>query len=418
MITNACYRPADVDAVVDPTSPNSTVRLFSDGFGQQGAPFVMLVTDPPNHTRPAHSHHGDVLYVYVHGEHHVEGEATYRKGDVRWVRAGHAYGPETTGPDGGTWWVLSSANPIPVAASNTSDTDQTVESNPATAVRSLAAPFDWDAIDSAVRTFGAAIVRDLLAPSLVDHLNADIDQWLSEHPDAGRPASGSELYDTFLGHRTVRFHGLCAKLPTAANLVGHPDILEWAQRMLAPTCTSILLNAGELIQIGPGEPAQFLHRDTDSWPHLPPSDQPIVVNAIVALSPFTTSNGATNITIGTHTWTDGRHPAPEEILQAELQPGDVLLFRGDIIHGGGANHTDDQHRRGLSLSYCAGWLRPVENSFLNIPPHTAAILPAEVRSLLGYATHDAIASGGGIIGLYENADPAAALPGHAESNTS
>jgi ectoine hydroxylase-related dioxygenase (phytanoyl-CoA dioxygenase family) len=409
VISNARYRPDDIEPASDPTSPQSTVRLFEDGFGQQGAPFVMLVSDPPDHTRAAHHHHGDVFYVYVQGEHHVHGERTYRAGDVRWVRAGHAYGPETTGPDGGSWWVLSYANPIPVdhgaqapaaARSHAASTDGPLR---------FVAPFDWAAIDAAVLDTGAAIVTDLVAPALIDRLNRDVDQWLDDHSAAGRPASGSELYDSFLGHRTVRLHGLCAKFPSAANLIGHPDIVAWAQRALAPICESVLLNAGELIQIGPGEPAQFLHRDTDSWPHLPAFDSPVLVNAIVALSPFTTANGATNVTLRTHRWDRHTHPGPDDIRHAELAPGDALLFRGDIIHGGGANTTNSEHRRGVSLSYCAGWLRPVENSYLNVPPTVATALPADVQDLLGYAAHDAISSGGGLLGLYENGDPHAAI---------
>ena len=45
----------------------------------------------------------------------------------------------------------------------------------------------------------------------------------------------------------------------------------------------MLLNAAELIQIGAGEPGQYLLRDSDSWPLVPLGDQPIIVNALIAL---------------------------------------------------------------------------------------------------------------------------------------
>jgi ectoine hydroxylase-related dioxygenase (phytanoyl-CoA dioxygenase family) len=130
----------------------------------------------------------------------------------------------------------------------------------------------------------------------------------------------------------------------------------------------------------------------------------------VALGDVDAINGATNLALGSHTSPPGRYPTQDEIVQPELRPGDALLFRGDVIHGGGANRSD-RPRRAVSLSYCAGWLRPVENSFLNVPPDRAARLPHEVRRLLGYATHDASVQGGGLVGLYENGHPAQALPG-------
>ena len=91
--------------------------------------------------------------------------------------------------------------------------------------------------------------------------------------------------------------------------------------------------------------------------------------------------------------------------------GDAVLFRGDILHGGGGNRTDGP-RRGISLSYCAGWLRTVANHQLNVPPAIASGFPERVLALLAYRAHDASAAGGGVLGLYDNGDPAAALTPH------
>ena len=76
--------------------------------------------------------------------------------------------------------------------------------------------------------------------------------------------------------------------------------------------------------------------------------------------------------------------------------------------GGGENKTD-RRRRVMSISYCAAWLRPVENSFLNVSRETAHALEPHMQAILGYASHDATASGGGMIGLFENGDPMRAL---------
>src|SRR5262249_8525571 len=79
----------------------------------------------------------------------------------------------------------------------------------------------------------------------------------------------------------------------------------------------------------PGEPAQLLHRDTDSWPTLRFGGDPVLVNAIVALSAFTAETGATNLVAGSHLWAPGRHAEPGEVAFASLEPGDALLLRGD-----------------------------------------------------------------------------------------
>lgn len=368
----------------------------------------MKVANPPNKTRPAHHHHGDVVYFYIQGELHIEGEGVYRAGDVRWARAGHVYGPETTGPEGGSWWLVSSDDPIPVAVDEgavdgggTSASRAVVSTGPD--VPRFDAPYDWDLIDATVRTRGGAVIVGLVDADLRGRFTAELDDWLRRHEGAGMPDSGSRVYDGFLGRNTLRLHGLVDKVAAVNDLVAHPEILSWARRMLAPVATDVLLNAGELIEIGPGEPAQYLHRDSDSWPNLPRGEHGVIVNAIVALTPFTAETGATNLALDSHTWEKSRRP--DELSLALMESGDVLMFRGDIVHGGGANRTVNERRRGLSLSYCAGWLRPVENGVLNVPPHRAAALPAPVQALIGYAAHDATPFGGGLVGLYENGDP-------------
>jgi hypothetical protein len=268
-------------------------------------------------------------------------------------------------------------------------------------------PYDWGKIDSAVQTIGGAIVEDLLASKEVESLNDQVDESLALHGNMANAATGSGVYDTFLGHKTLRLHGLVGKVPASANLIGRDELVDWAERMIAPVANSVLLNAGELIQIQPDEPAQYLHRDTDSWP-IPIGAHPHLVNAIVALDPCTLENGATYLAPASWQWEPRRQPQDGELIRAIMKPGDALLFRGDLVHGGGENKTDSR-RRVLSISYCAGWLRPVENSFLNLSRETVRPLTSKLQALLGYAPYDGTQQLGGMIGLYENGDPARAL---------
>ena len=401
--------------IPDPTTGSGEIYLFPDAMGQNGQPFVFLVEDPPFKTRPRHHHHGDVLYVYVRGEHTIEGEATYRAGDLRWTKAGHVYGPETTGPDGGAWWVISYSDPIavnaPTEAAAIAAEPPAPRSAPPGPDRGLPEhrrPYDWAAIDADVRGGGGAILKGLLSADEVQAFNAEVDGHLAAHPQAGAPASGSAIYDVFLGHRTVRLHGLVEKMPGLGALIGRDELIDWAERIIGGRAASVVLNAGELIQIGPGEPAQYPHRDTDSWPDLPIGETPVLVNAIVAFDPFTRENGATYIAPDSWRWDPHRQPMDGEFARAVMDRGDAVLFRGDLVHGGGENRSPAP-RRAISISFSAGWLRTVENSFLNVSKATARSLPPRLQGLLGYAAHDALHQRGGLLGLYENGDPRQAL---------
>ena len=70
-------------------------------------PAVRQVTFPPGATLGLHSHPCDTLYVIQSGEFIVDGEGSYVPGDLRWVQAGVAYGPERAGPDGAVVLIVS-----------------------------------------------------------------------------------------------------------------------------------------------------------------------------------------------------------------------------------------------------------------------------------------------------------------------
>lgn len=263
-------------------------------------------------------------------------------------------------------------------------------------------PFSWPDILPATQSVGGAILQGVLTQQSVSILNKEIDTYLEKEGEV-EPASGSESYDTFLGFNTIRRHGLLEKFPSAALTIHHDDLMPWVHDIMAPISNQTLLNAAELIQIQPGEPRQAAHRDSDSWP-IPLSNHPFVVNIIYALDDFTLENGATWVAPESWAWPKDRRAESSEYERAVMQAGDAILFRGDLIHRGGANDSD-RPRRAISVSYCAGWLRPVENSFLNIKRETVLALPEPIQALLGYRAYDGEAQQSGLIGLYENGDP-------------
>jgi ectoine hydroxylase-related dioxygenase (phytanoyl-CoA dioxygenase family) len=101
------------------------------------------------------------------------------------------------------------------------------------------------------------------------------------------------------------------------------------------------------------------------------------------LTEFTRANGATRLVPGSHRWPDDRLPDDPPVAAVEMTPGSALIYTGSVWHGGGAN-TTDQVRLGVVLHYAVGWLRPVENHALAVPPATMAGLPQRLQELLGY----------------------------------
>ena len=277
------------------------------------------------------------------------------------------------------------------------------------AVRRFNAPYDWAAIADETLDQGAAIVTGLLCEEDVAEINGSLQRYLASVRGAGESASGSPAYDAFLGDRTFRLHGLLEKAPAVASVMAHPDILEWVRTLIAPRTRQVQMNAAEYIQIQPGEKIQQAHRDSDSWP-LAIGDRPLIVNAIYALDDFSEANGATWIAPGSFRWPPSQRAEKAQYTRAVMKRGDAILFRGDLIHRGGANETDVP-RRGLSISYCAGYLRPVENSFLNLSVATVKQLSPELQATLGYAAYDGSVEGSGLLGLFENGDPARVLEG-------
>lgn len=270
------------------------------------------------------------------------------------------------------------------------------------------APFDWPKIHEDILHNGGVIAKGLFSEQEVSRFNGEVDGYLKAEPEAGTPHSGSDQYNRFLGGKTIRLQGLIEKTATAASWIGKHELVDWATETVKPIATSVLLNAAELIQIGPGEPNQYVHRDTDSWPTAHLGETPLIVNALIALDKFTEENGATRLIPNSWSWNKDRRADPGDFIRAVMSPGDGLLFRGDILHGGGANMTDSP-RRALSISYCAGWLRPVENSVFNLPLEKVRQMTPQLQQLLGFTMYDGSDHKGGLLGLYENGDPSVLL---------
>ena len=66
-----------------------------------------------------------------------------------------------------------------------------------------------------------------------------------------------------------------------------------------------------------------------------------------------------------------------------MTKGSVCLFLGTTYHGGGANRSSD-HQHGITMAYCAGWLRPQENLTVAVAQERAAGFDPDLQALMGW----------------------------------
>ena len=95
-------------------------------------------------------------------------------------------------------------------------------------------------------------------------------------------------------------------------------------------------------------------------------------------------NGATVVVPGSHRWDADRKARPEELTQAVMPRGSALLYTGNVLHGGGANRTDEI-RIGLYCGLLLSWLQPLENHLITNGLETLRELPKAVRELCGFS---------------------------------
>jgi ectoine hydroxylase-related dioxygenase (phytanoyl-CoA dioxygenase family) len=261
-------------------------------------------------------------------------------------------------------------------------------------------------IVDALERDGAVIVEDLLDGDVLARFNAELDPHLATAPLAKDRRFVNDAIQWFFGAQTRDVTGVAGKSRVfATEVLTHPVYRAVCDAILLPGCASYQLNIAHVLERGPGSEQQFVHRDELVWVHLPRPHPEVQVASVIALVDFTADNGATRVVPRSHRWEPDRVPRAEELVPAEMRAGSAVLYLGSTLHGGGANVTDDVRRRGMHVSYCAGWLRTEENQYLATPLDVVRTLPREAQALLGYAAHDALAAGGGYLGSVAVQDP-------------
>lgn len=292
-------------------------------------------------------------------------------------------------------------------ASTIAPTASTVRATSVPSLPTLPAGTAVADVSAAIQEVGAVVVADVFDPALIARLHADLAPWYASTPPGSR--SGDPEWELFHGRNTVRINGLAAKSTTFLDFCLDETVLGVADHRLVPDGGSTQISDNQVISIGPGEAAQYLHRDQSGWPwfnQLLPDGPEVTVIAMIALTDCTEANGATRVVPYSHLQADRDELFdPANSVPAEMSSGSVLIFSGKTVHGGGANTTRDQWRSTLHVSYLLGWLRAEEAHPLAVPHDVVSGLPRRARELLGFAEYNPAPHTGGRLWLVDFEDP-------------
>jgi ectoine hydroxylase-related dioxygenase (phytanoyl-CoA dioxygenase family) len=239
----------------------------------------------------------------------------------------------------------------------------------------LSARTTADDVAAALFEYGCVVVDDVAEAAALDAFWSEIEPFVSATPTGP---------DDFSGRNTRRTGGLIGRSRAVRDFVTHPLAVDAAKAVMSDG-TSIQVHLTQVISIGPGEPAQIVHRDQWAFDFFPfPSGYEVQCNTMWALTDFTEQNGATRVIPGSHRLDDKLRFKEEDTVGAEMSRGSVLFYVGSLYHGGGANRSEAV-RRGINITYCRSWVRQEENQYLSVPHDIARTLPDDLLRLMGYS---------------------------------
>lgn len=250
------------------------------------------------------------------------------------------------------------------------------------------------------RRDGGVIIGGFLTGDQVSRFNKEVQPALDKLA-AGKVSEQLEIAEggDFMGKNTKRLMNV-----TAASEVFRQEIIE--NELFHQLCEKVFcdrrntgywFNTTQIIEIGPGNPAQPLHRDQELYPiwnRLGPDAPEATVNFLTALSPFTDRNGATRVVPNSASWqtfqdtfTEGGfydHAKEHETIPAEMETDDCIFFSGKLLHGGGWNRTSDEYRRGIALSVVRTGLMPENANPMLLPLDVVDTMSYRAQAMLGF----------------------------------
>jgi ectoine hydroxylase-related dioxygenase (phytanoyl-CoA dioxygenase family) len=247
-----------------------------------------------------------------------------------------------------------------------------------------------DAVAQALVRDGGLILQSALTAEQVAAVNRELDAAIDALAQGNFDDGAGNFIGAFYGRKTKRLQHCVKYSPTyRESFVANQLLAEYVALILPGSVGSHSLFSSQAIEIFPGERAQYLHRDGGSFGEslglTRPTDVDFVANTLLALTEVTEDVGATRVIPGSHLWEDQSDiGALEQTIPATMGAGDILLYTGKVVHGGGANVTADRSRRVISTAFSHGWMMGEEAWPFVISPDEVRQYPTLVQKLLGF----------------------------------
>jgi ectoine hydroxylase-related dioxygenase (phytanoyl-CoA dioxygenase family) len=241
-----------------------------------------------------------------------------------------------------------------------------------------------------VAAAGGVVLTGVLSRNQVDEVNNDLEKYFAATSQGSFGEGEKNYLADFMGRRTKRVvHCVRYSKTYREEVLGDRPLAEYIAGLVAGGVGHHSLISSHAIEIFPGEKAQPLHRDARTHMemlNLYRADAPeILVNTLLALVDITEDMGATRFLPRSNHWQDFRvEGLQEQTVAVTMNAGDMLLFSGKVLHGGGANVTKDKSRRLLSTGFGIPFFVGEEAWPFIIPVEEVRSYPKQVQNFLGF----------------------------------
>ncbi len=248
---------------------------------------------------------------------------------------------------------------------------------------------------------GVAFRKDFLEPStrkallerVLEQAEMELEQGVAETSQTG---TASELGFTGTNGAGAPLQ-VVSFLPNKGrafiDLMCDPRLLNYCRHIFSEVPFYVAQVASTIVRKGAA--AQVIHTDQQAWPFLTP--MPIMINAAIALTDYTSEMGSTHFVTGTKDGPPpkiGKRPDSGRIgnldemttQAATMDAGSLALWTGRIWHGQGAS-VSDRDRVVILITYVLHMVRAQDNYPALLHDNVYKNLSEEEKRLLGFEVH-------------------------------